>query len=100
MVEINKNARLSEHFTLAEMCKTNAKTADGNIPSHVQPLPYSTSAMNRKKISTNCCWNVRLAAPTGSTSPSVHQVRRIAVKSGSYRRDNSMRRRKVSLPPW
>ena len=34
-VEINKQARLSEHFTLAEMCKTSAKTADGNIPSHV-----------------------------------------------------------------
>ena len=32
---INKQARLSEHFTLAEMCKTSAKTADGNIPSHV-----------------------------------------------------------------
>ena len=34
-VEINKQARLSEHFTLAAMCKTSAKTADGNIPSHV-----------------------------------------------------------------
>ena len=45
-VEINKQAKLSEHFTLAEMCKTSAKTADGrsaqgdallakNIPSHV-----------------------------------------------------------------
>ena len=34
-VEINKNARLSQHFTLGEMCKTSAKTADGNIPSHV-----------------------------------------------------------------
>ncbi|MBQ5549108.1 MAG: hypothetical protein IIT33_09800, partial [Prevotella sp.] len=34
-VSINKQARLSEHFTLAEMCKTSAKTADGNIPSHV-----------------------------------------------------------------
>ena len=57
-VDINKNARLSEHltsssvaalghsseldgsrvtphFTLAEMCKTCVKTADGNIPSHV-----------------------------------------------------------------
>jgi hypothetical protein len=34
-VDINKNARLSEHFTLAEMCKTSVKTADGNIPSHV-----------------------------------------------------------------
>ena len=58
MVEINKNARLSQHltpssvaalshssefdgfrltphFTLGEMCKTSAKTADGNIPLHV-----------------------------------------------------------------
>ncbi|MBE6258909.1 MAG: hypothetical protein E7103_13315 [Prevotella sp.] len=45
-VEINKQARLSEHFTLGEMCKTSAKKADGrsaqgdallakNIPSHV-----------------------------------------------------------------
>jgi hypothetical protein len=34
-VEINKNMKLSEHFTLGEMCKTKYKTADGNIPSHV-----------------------------------------------------------------
>ena len=30
------NVRLSEHFSLAELCKTSAKTADGNIPSHVE----------------------------------------------------------------
>ena len=34
-VSINKLARLSQHFTLGELCKTSAKTADGNIPSHV-----------------------------------------------------------------
>ncbi len=34
-VEINKSMRLSEHFTLGEVCKTSHKTADGNIPSHV-----------------------------------------------------------------
>jgi hypothetical protein len=28
-------SHLTPHFTLAEMCKTSAKTADGNIPSHV-----------------------------------------------------------------
>jgi hypothetical protein len=28
-------SRLSPHFTLGEMCKTSAKTQDGNIPSHV-----------------------------------------------------------------
>ena len=32
-VSINLNARLSEHFTLAELCKTSYITADGNIPS-------------------------------------------------------------------
>ena len=34
-ITINKQARLSEHLTLAEMCKTSVKTQDGNIPSHV-----------------------------------------------------------------
>ncbi len=34
-VEINKQAKLSEHFSLGEMTKTSVKTADGNIPSHV-----------------------------------------------------------------
>ena len=34
-VEINKQARLSEHFTLGEMCKTSARTPDRNIPSRV-----------------------------------------------------------------
>ena len=26
--------RLTPHFSLAELCKTSAKTEDGNIPSH------------------------------------------------------------------
>ena len=34
-VTINKNAKLSQHFTLGELTKTSAKTADGNIPSRV-----------------------------------------------------------------
>ena len=34
-VTINKQARLSQHFTLGELCKTSVKTADGNIPSRV-----------------------------------------------------------------
>ena len=33
---INKNAKLSPHFKLGELCKTSAKTADGNVPSRVQ----------------------------------------------------------------
>ena len=34
-VEINKDVRLSPHFTLGELTKTSYITADGNIPSHV-----------------------------------------------------------------
>ena len=34
-VEINKSMKLSEHFTLGELCKTKHVTEDGNIPSHV-----------------------------------------------------------------
>ena len=34
-VSINKDMKLSEHFTLAELCETSYITADGNIPSRV-----------------------------------------------------------------
>ena len=34
-VTINKDMKLSEHFTLGELCKTSYHTMDGNIPSHV-----------------------------------------------------------------
>ena len=33
-VSINKQVKLSEHFKLAELCKTSVRTADMNIPSH------------------------------------------------------------------
>ena len=33
-VSINKDMKLSEHFTLGELTKTSYITADGNIPSH------------------------------------------------------------------
>ena len=45
-VEINQQARLSEHFTLAELCKTSVKTKDGNIPSHV----------HIKNMKRGCAW--------------------------------------------
>ena len=34
-VEINKDMKLSQHFTLGELTKTSYHTLDGNIPSHV-----------------------------------------------------------------
>ena len=35
MVSINKNMKLSQHFTLGELTKTSYYTTDGNIPSRV-----------------------------------------------------------------
>ena len=32
--ELNKQARLSPHFTLGELCKTSVNSLDGNIPGH------------------------------------------------------------------
>ena len=49
-VSINEQAKLSQHFTLGELCKTSAKTADGNIPSHVH-------IENLKRV---CGWLERL----------------------------------------
>ena len=34
-IEINKQAMLSQHFSLGELTKTSYHTADGNIPSRV-----------------------------------------------------------------
>ena len=34
-VSINKNKKLSQHFTLGELTKTSYHPLDGNIPSHV-----------------------------------------------------------------
>ena len=34
-VSINKQMKLSQHFSLGELTKTKHQTADGNIPSHV-----------------------------------------------------------------
>ena len=34
-VEVNKEIKLSPHFTLGEMTVTKVKVKDGNIPSHV-----------------------------------------------------------------
>ena len=49
-VEINKDVKLSQHFTLGELCKTSVKTKDGNIPSHVH-------IENMKRL---CRWLERL----------------------------------------
>ena len=68
-VEINKNAKLSQHFTLGELCKTSAKTADGNIPSHEH-------IENLKRV---CRWLERLRE---KASPSPSEGGGIIINSG------------------
>ena len=59
IVEMNKQMKLTEHFTLGEMTKTSYKTKDGNIPSHV-------SIENLKRLCgwlemLRSEWNIRYA---------------------------------------
>ena len=56
-VEIDKNMKLSEHFSLAELTKTSHKTADGNIPSHV-------AIENLKRICVNWLEDLRYSYNT------------------------------------
>ena len=56
-VSINEQAKLSQHFTLGELCKTSVKTADGNIPSRVH-------IENLKRL---CSWLERLREKSSLT---------------------------------
>ena len=53
-VYINKDVRLSPHFTLDELCKTSYHTLDGNIPSHV-------AIENLKRICENWLEDLRFS---------------------------------------
>ena len=66
-ISINKQARLSEHFTLAEMCKTSAKTPDGNIPSHVHIENLRRLCSWLEMLRSE--WNKRYGSLTPDPSP-------------------------------
>ena len=72
-VEINKNARLSQHFTLGELCKTSVKTADGNIPSHVhiENLKRITKWLEQLR---QRCNNTPIIINSGYRSPQVNKA--------------------------
>ena len=67
IAEINKQARLSEHFTLAEMCKPCVKTADGNIPSHVHIENLKRLCRWLERLRKR--WNERYGSLTPTPSP-------------------------------
>ena len=54
---INKETKLSEHFTFGELTKTKYKTEDGNIPSHV-------AIENLKRICENWLEDLRYSYNT------------------------------------
>ena len=56
-VSINKSMKLSQHFTLGELCKTKHDTEDGNIPSHV-------AIENLKRICENWLEDLRYSYNT------------------------------------
>ena len=56
-VSINKSRKLSQHFTLGELCKTKHDTEDGNIPSHV-------AIENLKRICENWLEDLRYSYNT------------------------------------
>ena len=56
-VSINKSMKLSQHFTLGELCKTKHVTEDGNIPSHV-------AIENLKRICENWLEDLRYSYNT------------------------------------
>ena len=56
-VEINKSMKLSEHFTLGELCKTKHDSEDGNIPSRV-------AIENLKRICENWLEDLRYSYNT------------------------------------
>ena len=60
-------SRLSPHFTLAEMCKTSVRTADGNIPSrvHIENLKRLCGWLEMLRDE----WNRRYGSLTPDPSP-------------------------------
>ena len=56
-VSINKQMKLSEHYSLGELTKTSHKTADGNIPSRV-------AIENLKRICENWLEDLRYSYNT------------------------------------
>ena len=83
-VSINKDMKLSEHFSLGEVTKTSYKTEDGNIPSRVaienlknlcenwlEDLRYSYYTLSHKRDSPHC---EMLIINSGYRSPEVNKL--------------------------
>ena len=72
-VELNKNMKLSEHFTLGELTKTSYKTEDENIPSRVAIENLKNLCENwleDLRYSYNILYKSTVAEPAEAQGPS------------------------------
>ena len=83
-VSINEKMKLSEHFTLGELCKTSYHTTDGNIPSRV-------AIENLKNICENWLEDLRYSQNTLYGDCSMKENTQVAdipiIISSGYRSD-------------
>ena len=84
-VEINKQAKLSEHFTLGELTKTKHVTADKNIPSHevIENLKRLCWWLEELRYSYNTLYCLK----SGEDYETSENVEGIVINSG-YRSEN------------
>ena len=81
MISLNKDAKLSQHFSLGELTKTKHVTEDGNIPSHV-------AIENLKRICENWLEDLRYSYNTlyclepGEDYESSKNVEPLVINSG------------------
>ena len=72
-VSMNKNMKLSEHFTLGELTKTSYKMEDGNIPSRVAIENLKNLCENwleDLRYSYNILYKSTVAEPAEAQGPS------------------------------
>ena len=81
-IELDKQARLSEHFTLGELCKTSVTTLDGNIPGReeIDNLKRLCPWLEELRYAYNTLYCLK-PGEDYETSPSVEPV----VVSSGYR---------------
>ena len=72
IIQLNANAKLSEHFSLGEFTKSNSHPEVYNIPSH-------EAIANLKRL---CVWLEALRARAASSDPSKGRGVPIIIKSG------------------
>ena len=71
---MNKDIKLSEHFSLGELTKTSHRTKDGNIPSRVAIENLRNTLMEQSATMMNCSSSATALAVTGSTLPFARKI--------------------------